>query len=60
MIRKIREFRRVKEKNESSKSTYNTDFDSNRVCSPGLCKEGGGENTRYQSAYLSQYEYIGF
>ena len=43
MIRKIREFRKVKEKNENSKSTYNTDFDLNSVHSLWLYKECGGE-----------------
>ena len=53
MIRKIREFRRVKEKNENNKSTYNTDFDSNSVYSPWLCKECGGECVQDVSLLIS-------
>ena len=53
MIRKIREFRRVKEKNENNKSTYNTDFDSNSVYSPWLCKECGGECVQDVSPLIS-------
>ena len=53
MIRKIREFRRVKEKNENSKGTYNTDFDLNSVHSLWPCKEYGGECVQDISLLIS-------
>ena len=53
MIRKIREFRKVKERNENSKSTYNTDFDLNSVHSPWLCKECDSECVQDVSPLIS-------
>ena len=43
----------MKGKNENSKSTYNTDFDSNSVYSPWLCKECGGECVQDVSLLIS-------
>ena len=53
MIRKIREFRKVKEKNENSKSTHNTDLDLNSVHSPWLCKECSGKCVQDVSLLIS-------
>ena len=43
----------MKEENENSKSTYNTDFDSNSVYSPWLCKECDGESVQNVSLLIS-------
>ena len=53
MIRKIKRFRKVKEENENSKSTYNIDFDSNSVYSLWLCKECGGKSIQDVSLLIS-------
>ena len=43
----------MKEKNENSKSMYNTDFDLNSVHSPWLCKKCGGECVQDVSLLIS-------
>ena len=43
----------MKGKNKNSKSIYNTDFDSNSVYSPWLCKECGGESIQDVSLLIS-------
>ena len=53
MIRKMREFRRVKGRNEKNKSTCNTDSELNSVHSLWLCKECGGECVQDVSPLIS-------
>ena len=51
MLRKIRLFREVKERNENNKSIYR--FDLNSVHSLWLCKECGGECVQDASLLIS-------
>ena len=51
--RKMRGFRKVKEKNENNKNTYNTDLILNSVHSLWLCKECGGKCVQDVSLLIS-------